>query len=329
VATLPRPGNPNGHAAVPAEARAVDTSHPDHVIGSGTPAGCTSAAVVRAVAAGGVITFDCGPAPVTIPMAATAKVRNAHGPRIVLDGGGRVTLSGGGKRRILYMNTCDAAQGYTTSHCQDQDSPRLTVQNLVFANGNSTGQTAEGGGGGAIFVRGGRFKVVNSRFVGNRCDRTGPDLGGAAIRVLSQYHGLPVYIVHSTFERGSCSNGGALSSIGVSWAVLNSEMVDNRAVGNGANPARGGTPGGGSGGAIYTDGNTFTVTLDGTVIQDNRAQEGGGAVFFVSNDRTGTMTIRNSTLRRNPSAGFETAGLPGIFFLGARKPTVSGSTLRR
>jgi hypothetical protein len=329
VATLPRPGNPNGHAAVPAEARAVDTSHPDHVIGSGTPAGCTSAAVVKAVAAGGIITFNCGPAPVTIAMTATAKVRNAHGPRIVLDGGGRVTLSGGGKRRILYMNTCDAAQGYTTSHCQDQDSPRLTVQNLVFANGNSTGQTAEGGGGGAIFVRGGRFKVVNSRFVGNRCDRTGPDLGGAAIRVLSQYHGLPVHLVHSTFERGSCSNGGAVSSIGVSWAVLNSEMVDNRAVGNGANPARGGTPGGGSGGAIYTDGNTFTVTLDGTVIRDNRAQEGGGAVFFVSNDRTGTMTIRNSTLRRNPSAGFETAGLPGIFFLGARKPAVIGSTLRR
>ena len=329
VATLPRPGNANGHAAVPAEARAVDTRHPDHVIGSGTPAGCTSAAVVRAVAAGGVITFNCGPAPVTISMTATAMVRNAHGPRIVLDGGGRVTLSGGGKRRILYMNTCDPAQGYTTSHCQDQDSPRLTVQNLVFANGNSTGQTAEGGGGGAIFVRGGRFKVVNSRFVGNRCDRTGPDLGGAAIRVLSQYHGLPVYIVHSTFERGSCSNGGALSSIGVSWAVLNSELVDNRAVGHGANPARGGTPGGGSGGAIYTDGDRFTVTLDGTVIRDNRAEEGGGAVFFVSNDRTGTMTIRNSTLRRNPSAGFETAGLPGIFFLGARKPAVIGSALRR
>ena len=86
------------------------------------------------------------------------------------------------------MNTCDEAQGWTTSHCQDQDHPQLTVQNLTFADGNSTGEKAEGGGGGAIFVRGGRFKVVNSRFVRNRCDRTGPDLGGAAIRVLSQYH---------------------------------------------------------------------------------------------------------------------------------------------
>jgi hypothetical protein len=329
VRRLPSPGNPAGRAAVPAEARAVDTARPDHVIGKGNPASCTSAAVVKAVAAGGIITFDCGPEPVTIAMTATAKIKNANGPRIVLDGGGKVTLSGGGKRRILYMNTCDRAQGYTTSHCQDQDSPRLTVQNLVFADGDSTGQTAEGGGGGAIFVRGGRFKVVNSRFLGNRCDRTGPDLGGAAIRVLSQSKGLPVYVVHSTFEKGVCSNGGALSSIGVSWVVLNSVLTDNSAVGDGANPARGGTPGGGSGGAIYQDGNAFTLTLNGTVIEDNHAREGGGAVFFVSNDRTGTMTIKNSRLRHNPSAGFETAGYPGIFFLGAHHPAVSRSTLTK
>jgi hypothetical protein len=327
--TLPSPGNPNGRAPVPFDADAEDTRGPDRVIGTGTPTSCTSAAVVRAVAKGGIIRFDCGPAPVTITMRETAKIRNNTGPRIVLDGGGKVTLSGGGKRRILYMNTCDRAQVFTTSHCQNQDHPRLTVQNLVFADGDSTGETAEGGGGGAILVRGGRFKVVNSRFVGNRCDRTGPDLGGAAIRVLSQFDNQPVYVVHSTFTGGSCSNGGALSSIGVSWTVLNSVFEDNRAVGRGANPARAGTPGGGSGGAIYTDGDTFTVTLAGTVIRDNHAEEGGGAVFFVSNDRTGTMTITGSTLRRNVSDGFDTQGLPGIFFLGAAKPTVRNSTLRR
>ena len=327
-ARLPAPGNPRGKAAVPAEARAVDTSKPTRVIGKGRPETCTSEAVVAAVAAGGIITFNCGPAPVTITMKATAKIRNANGPRIVLDGGGRVTLSGGGRRRILYMNTCDRVQGWTTSHCQDQDHPRLTVQNLVFTDGNSTGQMAEGGGGGAIFVRGGRFKIINSRFTGNRCDRTGPDLGGAAVRVLSQHDGQPVYVVNSTFDGGVCSNGGALSSIGVSWVVLNSVMTRNSAVGRGANPARGGTPGGGSGGAIYLDGNLFTIRIAGSIIENNRANEGGGAVFFVSNDRTGTMTIENSTLRRNPSAGFETRGFPGIFFLGARNPTVINSTLR-
>ncbi|WP_405434707.1 hypothetical protein [Micromonospora sp. NBC_00617] len=317
-------GNPNGHATVPTEARAVDTSKPTRTIGTGTPASCTSAAVVKAVAAGGVITFNCGPAPVTIKMAATAKVRNANGPKIVLDGGGRVTLSGQGQRRILYMNTCDEAQGFTTSHCQNQDHPQLTVQNLTFADGNSTGDRTEGGGGGAIFVRGGRLKVVNSRFVDNRCDRTGPDLGGAAVRVLSQYDNKPVYVVSSTFDGGSCSNGGALSSIGVSWVVLNSLLRNNEAIGSGANPAKSGTPGGGSGGAIYCDGNEFTVRIAGTIIENNKANEGGGAIFFVSNNRTGTMKIENSTLRRNPSGKFETPGYRGIFFLGARNPEVIG-----
>jgi hypothetical protein len=113
----------------------------------------------------------------------------------------------------------------------------------------------------------------------------------------------------------------------VSWAVLNSVMTGNSAVGSGANPARGGTPGGGSGGAIYTDGNEFTVEITGSRIEDNHANEGGGAVFFVSNNRTGTMTIADSSLRRNPSEGFETSGYPGIFFLGASDPTLSGSTL--
>ncbi|WDZ86250.1 hypothetical protein [Micromonospora cathayae] len=322
-----RAGNPDGGASVPAAARAVDVSRPTRVVGTGTPASCTSAAVVRAVAAGGIITFDCGPDPVTIRMLATAKVHNANGPKVVLDGGGKVTLSGGGTRRILYQNTCDQAQGWTTSTCQNQDHPQLTVQNITFADGNSTGETAEGGGGGAIFVRGGRFKVVNARFVDNRCDRTGPDLGGAAVRVLSQHDNQPVYVVNSTFTGGRCANGGALSSIGVSWSILNSVFRDNRAVGAGANPARSGTPGGGSGGAVYCDGNRFTVRLAGSIVEDNRANEGGGAVFFVSNDRTGTMTIEKSTLRGNPSAGFETRGYPGIFFLGARNPTVTGSRL--
>jgi hypothetical protein len=334
VPPLPPPGNRDGRATVPPEAQAVDTSRPTEVIGDGTPTSCTSQAVVDAVAAGGIITFDCGPDPVTITMTETAKIGNATGPEIVLDGGGRVTLSGGGERRILYLNTCDQAQGWTTSHCQNQDHPRLTVQNLTLADGDATGETVEGGGGGAIFVRGGRFKVVNSRFVRNRCDRTGPDLGGAAIRVLSQHEGRPVYVVNSTFggapaDGGSCANGGALSSIGVSWVVLNSVLSHNEAIGNGANPARAGTTGGGSGGAIYADGNRFTVTIAGTVIEDNHAHEGGGAVFFVSNDRTGTMDITDSTLRRNRSDGFETSGYPGIFFLGAADPTVSASTLER
>lgn len=309
---------------VPTEGRAVDTSHPDHVIGDGTPASCTSATVVRAVRQGGVITFDCGPEPVTIPMRRTAKVVNTS-RRVVIDGGGLVTLDGGGKHRILYQNTCDPKQTWTTSHCDDQARPQLVVQRIRLARGSSIG---EDDGGGAIFVRGGRLRIVDAVFTGNRCQRRGPDVGGAAVRVLDQHRDRPVHVVGSTFRGGRCSNGGALSSIGVSWRVLNSRFEDNRAVGRGANPRRPGTPGGGSGGAIYLDGNRFTLDLGGTVVRDNAAREGGGAVFFVSNDRTGTMRIRRSTLERNPSAGFETRGLPGIFFLGARRPAVTDSVLR-
>ncbi|GAA3457105.1 hypothetical protein [Dactylosporangium matsuzakiense] len=326
-------GNPDGHAAVPAEAKAESVAQPTWVIGDGTPASCTSERFVAAVKAGGTITFNCGPSPLTIVVKETAKIRN-RSPKVVIDGGGKVTLSGEGKRRILYQNTCDKDLEWTTDHCQDQATPALTVQNIVLADGNSTGDKTDGGGGGAVFVRGGRFKAVNAKFVRNRCDDTGPDLGGAAVRVLSQYQNKPVYIVGSTFggssgQGGVCANGGALSSIQVSWVVLNSIFSYNTAVGRGANPARAGTPGGGSGGAIYCDGDNFTVKLAGTLIEQNKANEGGGAVFFVSNDRTGTMAIESSTLRKNPSAGFETDGFPGIFFLGARPPSVSGSSLTK
>jgi hypothetical protein len=311
---------------VPAAARAVSIVHPNHVIGHGTPVGCTSAAVVAAVRAGGVITFACGPAPMTIRMRATAKVRNTS-REVVLDGGGTVTLSGGGRRRILYEDTCDRAEVWTTSHCQDQATPRLVVQHIGFADGQSAGQGFDGGGGGAIFDRGGRLKIVDATFTANRCDRTGPDVGGAAVRALAQYRGLPVYVVDSRFTGGVCSNGGALSSIGVSWTVLNSAFTGNRALGRGANPARRGSPGGGSGGAIYNDGDRMRLSIAGSMFTHNHANEGGGAIFFVSDDRTGTMAITRSTLRANSNDGFFTAGLPGVFFLGARRPSITRSVL--
>ena len=325
-------GDPAARCTPPADALPEDVSSPTTVVGTGTPASCTGEAFVAAVARGGVITFDCGPAPVTILLTRTARVFNDRGPKVVIDGGGKVTLSGGGRVRILYQDTCDPAQVWTTSHCQDQPTPALTVQHLTFADGDATFETFDGGGGGAIFARGGRLKVVGCRFFGNSCDLTGPDVGGAAIRALSQSGGLPVQVAGSTFGGApglgnTGANGGALSSIGVSWSVWNSVFTHNRAVGAGANPARPGTPGGGSGGALYLDGNTFSLSLCGSRLEENDAVEGGGAVFFVSNDRSGTLSIDRSTLRRNPSHGFETAGLPGIFYLGRGAPTVIDSTL--
>jgi hypothetical protein len=307
----PAPGNPDAACTVPPEAALADSSTPRTIVGEGTAASCTGEAFIAAVAKGGVITFDCGNAPATITLDRPAKIVNDTGPEIVIDGGGRVTLSGGGKSRILYMNTCDPKQKWTTDHCDNQDHPRLTLQNLTFADGNSKNEPetladniTNHDGGGAVWARGGRLKIVNSRFFKNVCADTGPDVGGAGVRVFRQYQDQPVYVVSSTFG-GSlalgnrCSNGGAISSIGVSWSIYNSVFSHNRAIGNGGNPADDGTPGGGSGGAIYNDGGKMTLSLCGTRIENNSAVQHGSAIFFVTNNHTGNIVIDRSTITDN------------------------------
>jgi hypothetical protein len=360
------------------------------VVGNGTPAGCTSAAVVAAVAKGGTISFDCGPGAVTIDMAQTAKVVNTS-PSVVLNGGGKVTLNGQGAQRILYMDTCDRKQVWTTPHCQQQATPNLVIENITFQDGDSSGDGQTGGG--AVYAFGGRLTIQNSTFVDNRCAPvSGPDVGGGAVAALWQDHSAavkiagshftgnvcdspgaggggggvfsaqnrlaisgstfasnscaptgpdvggaavrayvmnaPVKVTGSTFSDNVCSNGGALSSIDASWTVAHSTFTGNQAIGTGANPPAKGTPGGGSGGAIYNDGNKMHLSLVDSTLQNNTAKEGGGAIFFVSDNRTGTLSITGSRLVGNPNQGFQTPGLPGIFFLGAHRPTIRNSVIK-
>ena len=325
----PAAGNPNGNSPIPLEAGLADTSHPDHIVGTGTPQSCTPQAFTSAVAIGGKIVFNSGGEPVTIILSQPAKVFNDAAPDIVIDGGGLVTLSGGTKTRILYMNTCDSKQHWTTDHCQNQDNPRLFIQNLTFIDGNSTNEK-EFDGGGAIWVRGGRFKAVNCRFFNNICASSGPDVGGGAIRVFSQYQDLPVYLVNCTFGGAHGygnvgANGGAISSIGVSWTIINCVFSYNQAVGNGGNPALVGTVGGGSGGAIYNDGNTMTLSIAGSVLESNKVNAYGAAIFFVSNDHSGLLHIVNSTIRKNIGGSWHI--LPAISMHSDTKREISNSTI--
>jgi hypothetical protein len=329
---LPPPEAPasGSSCAIPADAQPLDTSLPDRVVGSGTPASCTGQAVIDAVALGGKIRFNCGPDPVVIELARPAKVFNDASDDVVIDGGNLVTLSGGGATRILYMNTCDPEQHWTTSHCDDQATPRLTVQNLTFANGNSSADT-ENDGGGAIWARGGRLKVINSRFYNNTCIDSGPDVAGAAIRAFSQYQNLPLYVVGSTFGGAeglgnACSNGGGIGSIEVNWTIIDSVFSYNRAVGFGGNPAAEGTPGGGSGGAIYNDGETMTLSLCNTRIENNQVREFGSGIFFVSNNHQGTLQLQDSLISGN--TGGEWNVQPGVSMHEDTTLIESGSTLQ-
>lgn len=341
--TNPQDGPPagwaDGHATVPAAGQAENVSSPTTVVGDGTAESCTGEAVVAAVAAGGIITFDCGKDPVTIVMTKPAKVFNDKGTKLVIDGGNKVTLSGGGTTRILYMATCDKNQVYPPGpgDCNSNPGVQLVVQNITFVDGNAKGiaDTNNAGGGGAIYAQGGSLKVVNARFFHNVCEELGSDVGGGAIRKLDYLPmagagpARPVWVVNSTFGGAdgfgnSCANGGALSSIGVSWNILNTVLSFNTAVGHGANSGQGG-----NGGAIYNDGNEIVLDLKSTLLEDNMANEGGSAAFFVSNNKTGTIAITDSIARRNPRGTFETPDLPGFYVIAKQPAIVTGSMITR
>jgi hypothetical protein len=299
-------------------------------VGTGTPESCTEAALDAALAGGGLVTFDCGPDPVTIVLPREVRLLNdagagGLGDRII-DGGGKITLSGFGRSRILYQDGCDPALHWITDHCQSYEHPRLVLQNLVFADGATADPDR---GGGAVYVRSGQLKIVNSVFVRNRIATVGPDVAGAAVYAFQQAG--PVYVVNSTFGGDAGfgnvgSNGGALGSIGVSWTVLNSTVTHNRAIGYGMNPAASGTPGGGSGGAIYNDGNTYTLTVCGSEVAGNSARELAGAVFFVSNDWSGTLVLDRSSFHDNAS-GVQVGDLPGLFVMAA-STSITSTTIR-
>ncbi len=331
-------------AAVPAHAVTPDEPRPaasaaavrTTVVGTGTATSCTYARLAKAVRRGGDISFNCGPRPVTIVVKKTLVVCNTHScahawnggrpvSRVKIDGGGLVTLSGGGKRGILYANTCDPKLGWVDARCDRQKFPHVILTDLTLRNGNATKGPASyqgvlgGGGGGAVAMRGGRLTVRDSTFTGNRCMTRHSDAGGGAIRVTGQR--VTARIIDSTFTKNRCANGGALSALGAPMLVDGSTFTRNRATGKGASSGKGG-----NGGAIYFDGTRQDVRVVDSRIQRNVAPEGGPGIFYVSNDRSGSVSIVGTRMTKNTGARFWTGKTTSIFFLG-KKLTTKRSTI--
>ncbi len=320
----PTIGTDGGTCVVPAAAEAADVSNPTTVVGTGTAASCTAAKVATAVAGGGVVTFNCGSAPLTI-VVPEIEIFNDGGVTkdgsVTIDGGGKITLSGGGQNRILRQNTCDANLHYTSTRCDIQTTPHLVVQNIGFTGGIGLAEQVDSNGvygGGALYVQGGTFKAVNITVTNsqqtNASGQNVQDLGGGAIYA-TEISG-PAYVVNSTFQGNSGINGGALASINVSWTVLNSVFQNNSAIGHGENPAAAGTEGGGLGGVIYNDGNAYTLTVCGSRLLDNQANElGTGAIFEVVDALNGYLVIDQSTFTGNSDNGDVQQGAhhPGIY----------------
>ena len=305
-------GNPDRTCsqAIPPEGSPADVSRPTAVVGTGSAASCTFAALKAAVEAGGVVTFNCGSAPVTISVTTTMNL--PIGRNTVIDGGRKIALDGHGAVQILR---------FESPNFQALDT-RVTLQHITLINGMIAGsnpipsapapcsQGFNDGEGGAVFIRDGNLSVIDSVFIGNQAAPLGPDVAGGAIRMLGSKNGI--VIVGSTFRNNSASNGAAVGCLFSPLAVYNSLFENNLATGNGANSddaskcnvinnGQHEVGSGGNGGALYSDGNSVDVSLCADKIVNNAAGANafGGGLFFTSNNFGGDLSIVETTMMGN------------------------------
>ncbi|MBN2576038.1 MAG: hypothetical protein JXP73_15855 [Deltaproteobacteria bacterium] len=344
-------GNPYGScsAEIPARGQPVDTSVATSIIGNGTPEPCTASLLAAAVKGGGIITFDCGDAPVTIPVTETIELPNNK--NTVIDGGRKIILDGGGAVQIMRFHSANYQANDAT----------VTLQNIAFVNGKSTpteriperpapcSQGWNDGEGGAFYMRDGNLTVIDSIFTNNQAAPEGPDTGGGAIYVLGSKNG--VLIVGSTFIGNSGSNAGAVGCLQSELTVYNSFFQDNRATGHDANNnepdkceyinnGQNQTGSGGNGGAIYNDGESRNLLVCGTHVLDNAAgtKAFGGGLFFTSNNWNtgsgGTLTLMDTTMTGNTGGSWTQVQTGSITNVGtaigtnAKSITVTNSSLQ-
>jgi hypothetical protein len=340
-------GNQDGKcgAGVPAEGKAADTSNATTVVGTGTAASCTFAALDAAVTKGGVVTFDCGSDALTIAITATLKPPTDKDT--VIDGKQLVTLDGNNAVTIVSF---DSPGWQTNEH-------RLTLQHLAFINAKSAPKDAiptapapcsqgfDDGQGGAVYMRDGNLTVVDSIFTGNHAAPLGPDTGGGAIYVQGSKHG--VVIAGSTFTKNDGANAGAVGGLFAELHIYDSAFSQNTAVGSGANNddankcsvinnGQHEVGSGGNGGAIYSDGIDVNILLCGDQIVDNEAgtEAFGGGLFFTSNNMAGTLTITDTTMTGNTGGHWTNASTGSVKNAGTavgtncKSITVENSTIQ-
>lgn len=251
------------------------------VVGNGTPASCTDAALAQRLVGGGLVTFNCGSAPHTIIV--NTHVINAN---TTVDGGGRITLDGESLRQIFLL----------------QPNRTLTLRNIVLKSGNfsqggclyvSNGASAtatnvtfhqclaEGGVGGAVYNLG-TFTATYSRFTENQATGTGSiDRGrGGAV------HNSGNFIAnYSIFRQNRAQvHGGAI------FSFRDATVTDSRFEQNVAQ-----TGGGGAITALRELSSNHRVQVVRSLFVDNTAATFGGAVYNL----LGEISVVNSTFSNN------------------------------
>jgi len=342
-------GNPSGScsAGIPAGGQPADVSSPTTVVGDGSADSCSFAALTAAVARAGVISFDCGSAPVTIAVTATLNLSTTKDT--VIDGGNKVTLDGG--HAVQIMN-------FDSSNFQATET-RVTLQHLTVVNAKTTPTSAipaapeaacsqgfDDGQGGALFMRDGNLTVIDCVFSGNQAAQLGPDTGGGAIYIEGSKHGA--LIVGSTFTGNSGANAGAVGALFAELDIYDSLFTGNVATGHDANSddatmcsainnGQNEIGSGGNGGAIYGDGNSFNISLCGDAIMNNAAGKNafGGGLFFTSDNWAGVLSIIDTTMTGNTGGHWTSVMSGSITDAGsavgtnAQSLVITNSTLQR
>jgi hypothetical protein len=279
----------------------VDVTGPSSVVGSGQGT-CTEAGLDAALAKGGVIVFDCGSSEATLTLANSKTIARDT----MIDGGGKLTLSGGGTHRIFVT----------------EGDVNFTVQNLSLADAmvdgpRGTGPSAANSGAAIYRQSSGKLTVINSTFTHNRATLVGNDVGGGAI----YSYGGDSIITGSTFDGNSAASGGAIGNLRSNLTIVNSTFVNNVAADQ-------------MGGAIALDGQNAdhgkVFTLCGVIVSNNRAALEGGGVYRYGYPDESTV-IDSSTFDGN-SAENASSGLGGGLYVhtdtdGAMPLTLTNSTI--
>ena len=231
--------------------------HAAGVVGTGTPGSCTEAALRRAMTTDGVVTFNCGAAPVTITVT-TPLATGWHGTasNITIDGAGLVTLSGGNRRQIFTFTGGRAT---------------LRRLNLINASGINGGAILNGATtlivnqcefdsnrakyGGAIYNIMGSVTVSDSRFLGNQATN-----GGAIFSTQDKATAASMTVQGGVFEQNRAYDGAALYLESGDLSLANTSVQRNMASDEG--------------GGVYVAGGHFTAAR--SFLNSNRAVLGGG-----------------------------------------------------
>ena len=307
------------------------------VVGSGDPSTCTEGALDAALAGGGLVIFDCGPNPITIPITHETDITTDTS----IDGGTLITLNGGNEVQLFSVRggVTMTLANLTVSHGMApqgdgaiQNIGTLSATNCTFADNSALGGAAAienigdsatltltnctfrdnvGGAmnsGSVIANNQGRLTVTNSTFSGNSglcIDSSGPGTvtGSTFSGNVSQLGGViesdgTMSVTNSTFSNNAADVGTGVISNGGVLTVSNSTFNGNIASN-------------GDGGAIFS---TATLIVMNCTFTGNVATQGSGGAIYGD----GMVAITNSTFADN---GAGTAG-GALYSAGSTPPVI-------